>query len=200
MTNGENLRSLSDEEAAWFTMAYTGDNCCQTCIYKSYENCHNIADNEKLSCYDGHVEWLKRETEENEDDSLIFHLCRQNVLVQKRDPYATAANALSELHSFEHFNGGEDMDYEEYDKKYAELHDKYIKLAEKIGADEDTDVYKLLEKADAEYKKGLEAIGGWKDQEKTMKMINAEALKTELEGYKNNYADCTPGLALGYSQ
>lgn len=162
MTNEENLKSLSAEELAWFTMGYCGDTHCRTCVYKSYDECKEYGD-DKLSCYEAHVEWLKRETASDKNDELMFHMCRQNVLVEKLNPYIEASNALTSLKSFQSLHEGDkDMSDEEYGKKYGELSDTYMKYAEKIGADENTDVYQLLEHAKAEYESGLKAIGGWK--------------------------------------
>ena len=55
MTNGERIRSMSDEELADFLDDVPG-NVCECCSREQYdEKCESIA------CVDGIIEWLKQE-------------------------------------------------------------------------------------------------------------------------------------------
>lgn len=159
MTNEETLKSLSTEALSYFSFAYYGSGECRTCIYKDYDICSRISDEEKLSCYEGHLEWLKREPDA--DDRRMFHMCQQNALSHIHNDYIMAANTLTAIHGWER-SAHEELSEEEWQKKNDALYAEFWKYAKKIGATEADDVYRLLEQSDKAFKEGLEKIGGWK--------------------------------------
>jgi len=87
MTNAERLRNLTDDELAWFLMAYS--DTCRCCVYKKlrsdesfgyslYECGNKLAGD---TCYGGYQKWLARES--TKDDDFQFRVCTHNILVDR---------------------------------------------------------------------------------------------------------------------
>lgn len=85
MTNYDKLTSLPKEELAWLLMnEVTSDSmgCCHgcpLCIYKDWSECREIAEETRLSCIEGHKQWLDRYP--TEDDLRLYARAKHNVLV-----------------------------------------------------------------------------------------------------------------------
>ena len=85
MTNYERLTSLPKEELAWLlmnevtSMSMGGCHGCPLCIYKNWSECKEIADEIRMSCIEGHRQWLDREP--TEEDETLYARAKHNVLV-----------------------------------------------------------------------------------------------------------------------
>ena len=83
MTNYERLTSLPKEELAWLLMneVTSSGNChgCPLCIYKDWSECREIADEIRMSCIEGHRQWLDREP--TAEDETLYARAKHNVLV-----------------------------------------------------------------------------------------------------------------------
>lgn len=80
------------EQMAWLLMAFLGKGCrtCKYCEWFNHENgdldyrCNKeLHDAEDGTCIDGNIEWLKRETSENEHDVRLFWTTMNNVLITR---------------------------------------------------------------------------------------------------------------------
>lgn len=81
MTNYDKLTSLPKDELAWLLMnGVTG--CfhgCPLCIYKDWSECKEIGEGLRLSCIEGHRQWLDREP--TAEDEILYARAKHNVLV-----------------------------------------------------------------------------------------------------------------------
>lgn len=82
MTNYERIKSLSKEEMAWIFL----NNCtssgfygCDLCMYKSWEDCKEIAKEIRVSCIEGHRRWLDREP--TEEDEKMYSIAKNNIVI-----------------------------------------------------------------------------------------------------------------------
>ncbi|MBQ7655636.1 MAG: hypothetical protein IJS41_03915 [Clostridia bacterium] len=92
MTNFENLKSMTKEQMAWLLMAYIGGGC-RTCVCNEwYKNdaghlsmrCDkDCMKGNGLTCYDGNLAWLERETEEDEHDKRLIGVTKNNAIIGK---------------------------------------------------------------------------------------------------------------------
>lgn len=85
MTNYDKITSLPKDELAWLLMnEVTSDSMgcnhgCPLCIYKDWSECKEIIDELRMSCIEGHRQWLDREPTEN--DEILYARAKHNVLV-----------------------------------------------------------------------------------------------------------------------
>lgn len=85
MTNYDRITSLPKDELAWLLMnEVTSDSMgcnhgCPLCIYKDWSECKEIADEIRMSCIEGHRQWLDREP--TAKDEVLYARAKHNVLV-----------------------------------------------------------------------------------------------------------------------
>ena len=102
MTNFENIKDMTIEQMAWLLMAYIGGGC-RTCICNEwYENeagslccrCNkDFMEEANLTCYDGNLAWLKRETEDDERDKRLIGVTKNNAIIGKLNEMDPGARA-----------------------------------------------------------------------------------------------------------
>lgn len=84
MTNYEKIKNLSKNELAWLLMndvTSGGKHGCPLCIHKGWKDCKELADDVRLSCIEGHRQWLNREP--TEEDAELYAVAKNNDVIDE---------------------------------------------------------------------------------------------------------------------